>query len=906
MSVATIPSFSATPSVQTAASAASLSWSLTNTQQATVYEIEGDCLLVNGGMEQPPSGSDVAGSWNPYDGGTLIPDLPANSTYLSLSPGTINRADQAGKLLQFTIPAGSPLTSPPAPNANYRYDYTWQAINASVGDTILCWADVRFNPVDGTPLTAGLRASCVYTDGSAQQPFGALNQILTSIVPEANNTWKKVAITYTVPEPPAGKKLAYIAIQFLAGIQFSSGYVTPAGAPATIWVDNVFCYKVASQFPAANTGGSHVLPVSPTTGVQNFVLVAFPAVVGYVGNFTYAAAMAVASVTTAIQRAAVAISSFVATPSVLNSPGSSILNWSAANADTVYFCPQSIPDRVLNGSFGDFVGTSVTNWLQGISQDPSQTYSPGALLFSNSPGKNGRPNGPTFTFQPSLFAPNPTPYANCLVQEIPAYGVEEFILSVDVGLALGTNLPAGVSVVAGLRWRTQYTDGTFGPFFEKFVETSYDLFPQQWFKVSARHIVPADPSRTVTGLQIACHVALKNVSNATFQVLNTNSSVCFSNASAIPITGFSAEPVNGSQSTPFFGNSGLTNYYALWALQSDTGAADVASLSVTTAGTPLAISNSINPLPEITSRTLNYSEPLVATGGFAGPPYTWSSPDLPPGLHLSSAGVITGSIALPLSQTFSFLVTVKEQSNQTASLEFSIPYTYIAIHILTTALLNGREKVPYSDILQADGPATWTILQGGSLPAGVSLDPATGILSGIPLQAGYYDVTFQATDGVTVASRTLELLVLYGFDKLDPHHNVFYRVLNEDGSIALDDNGQPITNDPFPDRGGEQVFGRAVVGFSVGVSDFPAKDIRVRGGGLAPQYQTIEESRNFWDLGYWDGKPYPTSGAPVIYFPLTLLDTYSRDEVLSIVQSKLMLGTIPIIRYYDQTGQESL
>ena len=50
-----------------------------------------------------------------------------------------------------------------------------------------------------------------------------------------------------------------------------------------------------------------------------------------------------------------------------------------------------------------------------------------------------------------------------------------------------------------------------------------------------------------------------------------------------------------------------------------------------------------------------------------------------------------------------------------------------------------------------------------------------------------------------------------------------------------------------------------MVGFSVGVNDITLTDARVRGGGLAPEYQTIEEAAHMWDLGFWDGKPYPAA-----------------------------------------------
>jgi hypothetical protein len=96
------------------------------------------------------------------------------------------------------------------------------------------------------------------------------------------------------------------------------------------------------------------------------------------------------------------------------------------------------------------------------------------------------------------------------------------------------------------------------------------------------------------------------------------------------------------------------------------------------------------------------------------------------------------------------------------------------------------------------------------------------------------------------------------------------------------------------------------VAFEVGTNDFTITDARASGGGLSPQFQTIEEARNFFDLGYWDGKPYPIGGGLVIQLPKSLLDRMSRAEVQAKINAILPLGTLPVIRYYDNTGVESL
>ena len=66
-----------------------------------------------------------------------------------------------------------------------------------------------------------------------------------------------------------------------------------------------------------------------------------------------------------------------------------------------------------------------------------------------------------------------------------------------------------------------------------------------------------------------------------------------------------------------------------------------------------------------------------------------------------------------------------------------------------TTLRNGVMGAAYSDTLvvtNATGTPTWS-LSSGSLPAGLSLDAATGIISGIPEQTGNFEIVAHVDDG---------------------------------------------------------------------------------------------------------------------------------------------------------------
>jgi hypothetical protein len=77
----------------------------------------------------------------------------------------------------------------------------------------------------------------------------------------------------------------------------------------------------------------------------------------------------------------------------------------------------------------------------------------------------------------------------------------------------------------------------------------------------------------------------------------------------------------------------------------------------------------------------------------------------------------------------------------------------------------GTVDVPYSHQLTVTGgtaPFGWAI-SAGTLPPGLSLNPATGLLSGTPSTAGAFDFTVQVTDASALtATRPVTLTILAG------------------------------------------------------------------------------------------------------------------------------------------------
>ncbi|MFZ0002179.1 MAG: putative Ig domain-containing protein [Trebonia sp.] len=172
-----------------------------------------------------------------------------------------------------------------------------------------------------------------------------------------------------------------------------------------------------------------------------------------------------------------------------------------------------------------------------------------------------------------------------------------------------------------------------------------------------------------------------------------------------------------------------------------------ATLSITVTTAPLMINTPS--LPAATAG-VSYSAKLAAAGGIK--PYTWSVTNgaLPAGLSLDPAtGAISGKPTAPGTAIFRVNVSDAEKPSVSASQGLNITVTVAPLAITTVSVLPGLTSgMPYSVKLAADGgltPYTWSITQG-SLPAGLKLHAATGVISGTPTSGSGSTFTAEVSD----------------------------------------------------------------------------------------------------------------------------------------------------------------
>ena len=149
-----------------------------------------------------------------------------------------------------------------------------------------------------------------------------------------------------------------------------------------------------------------------------------------------------------------------------------------------------------------------------------------------------------------------------------------------------------------------------------------------------------------------------------------------------------------------------------------------------------------------------YSQQVSATGGTGAVTFSLISGQLPNGLTLSPAGLISG--VPTMSGNFGFSVYAVDSGTGSGSRSYSVTIgSNQPITFQTGPLPQSTVNQPYSQMITAvggnGGPYTYTVTQG-ALPPGVTLTTG-GLLAGTPTALGNYAFTLTAAAGGVMASQ---------------------------------------------------------------------------------------------------------------------------------------------------------
>jgi len=360
--------------------------------------------------------------------------------------------------------------------------------------------------------------------------------------------------------------------------------------------------------------------------------------------------------------------------------------------------------------------------------------------------------------------------------------VQQFLLTINLALAITTNSPL--------------PSGTVGVNYLQTLTVNGGTAPYTWALTAGT--LPAGLSLNPATGQIGGSPTAAGASNFSIQVrdsqgLTATKSFSLSINVAFAITTSSPLPAgtvgtNYSQTLTAAGGSGKYT----WGIS--TGALP-AGLSLNPAtggigGTPTAsgafnfsvqvtdstratatsaFALTINPALTITSATLpsctvgaNCPQTISLNGGTAPYTYAVTAGALPAGLSLNStSGQISGTPAT--SGVSSFTIRVTDSNGATASQQYSLTVNPPP-SITTTSLTGGTANSSYTLTLQATGgtpPYTWTV-SAGALPAGITLNSATGQIGGKPTASGTANFAIQVTDANGAAASAQFTLMIAG------------------------------------------------------------------------------------------------------------------------------------------------
>ncbi len=184
----------------------------------------------------------------------------------------------------------------------------------------------------------------------------------------------------------------------------------------------------------------------------------------------------------------------------------------------------------------------------------------------------------------------------------------------------------------------------------------------------------------------------------------------------------------------------------------DTNAITASRAYSVTIAAALAVTTTSLPTPVLTQA---YAQTVATSGGTAPVTFAVTAGALPAGLSLNTnTGAITGTPTV--AGTYSFTMTATDSNAITAARTYGGTIA-AALLVTTTTLPRPVLTQAYAQTVATSGgtaPVTFAVTSG-TLPAGLSLNGATGAITGTPTVAGDYSFVVTATDANAItAART--------------------------------------------------------------------------------------------------------------------------------------------------------
>ena len=155
-----------------------------------------------------------------------------------------------------------------------------------------------------------------------------------------------------------------------------------------------------------------------------------------------------------------------------------------------------------------------------------------------------------------------------------------------------------------------------------------------------------------------------------------------------------------------------------------------------------------------------YSQSVTATGGTGTKTFSISSGALPAGLTLSTSGLVSGTPVSGATSTFTIRAT--DVNGASGSRAYTLTIAPALITVSPASLPGGTTGTAYLQTVSASGgTGSFTFsVSAGALPAGLTLNPSSGVLSGTPTTAGPSSFTIRATDsGGSSGTRAYSIVI---------------------------------------------------------------------------------------------------------------------------------------------------